>query len=96
MFLNRNEAVQWLQDLARQISELSEALVQVNKSKKLNPQYVTDPQGNRTAVILPIEEYDELLEDLEDLATIAGRRDEPFIPHEQVLEELRNDGCLPD
>ena len=63
---------------------------------KLNPQYVTDPEGHRTAVILPIEEYNELLEDLDDLAAIAERNDEPTIPHERVVEELKQDGCLSD
>ncbi len=35
--------------------------------------YVVDENGNRTAVMLPIEEYEELLEDLQDLAVIAQR-----------------------
>ncbi|MHC4177646.1 MAG: hypothetical protein ACYSWU_09070, partial [Planctomycetota bacterium] len=30
----------------------------------VHPQYVTDSDGRKTAVILPIEEYHELLEDL--------------------------------
>ena len=46
--------------------------------------YVVDENGNRTAVMLPIEEYEELLEDLQDLAVIAQRRDEPTEPQ---LEE---------
>ena len=29
-----------------------------------NVQYVTDANGERTAVILPLDEYEELLEDL--------------------------------
>ncbi len=29
--------------------------------------------GKRTAVILPIEEYEEMLQDLDDLAVIARR-----------------------
>lgn len=57
-------------------------------------QYVTDETGNRTAVILPIEVYNELLEDLGDLAAIAETRDEPTIPHEQFVQELKNEGLL--
>ena len=49
-----------------------------------------------TAVILPIEEFNELLEDLSDLAAIAERRDEPTVPHGQAVAELKKDGCLPD
>ena len=63
---------------------------------KLHPQYVTDSQGHKTAVILPIEEYDGLLEDLSDLAVVAHRRGEPTIPHDQVVAELKEDGHLPD
>lgn len=32
--------------------------------------------GDKTAVIVPIEEFQELMEDIEDLATIAERREE--------------------
>lgn len=39
-------------------------------------------------MILPIADYLELLEDLEDLATIAERRNETTIPLEDVLTEL--------
>jgi PHD/YefM family antitoxin component YafN of YafNO toxin-antitoxin module len=45
--------------------------------------------GKRKAVILPIEEYEELLEDLYDLGLIASRRNEPSIPFEEVLRRLK-------
>lgn len=60
----------------------------------LHPNYVTDSHGRQTAVILPIEEFNELLEDLEDLAAVAERVSEPTIPHEQVVRELKQDGYL--
>ena len=63
---------------------------------QFHPEYVTDGEGNRKAVILPIEEYEGLLEDLEDLAVVAERKQESTIPHEQLLEELNKDGILPD
>ncbi len=63
---------------------------------KLHPQYVTDSDGHQTAVILPIKEYNGLLEDLDDLATVAERVGEPTIPHDQVVRELKEDGYLPD
>lgn len=65
-------------------------------AETLHPQYVTDSEGRQTAVIIPIEEYNELLEDMKDLAAIAERANEPTIPHEQVLKELRDDGLLSD
>ncbi len=61
-----------------------------------HPQYVTDSDGRKTAVILPIEEYDELLEDLADLAVVAERRGEPMVPHDRVVTELEKDGPLSD
>ena len=50
--------------------------------------YITDDRGERTAVVLPISDYEKLLEDLEDLAVVAERRAEPTIPHEQFVSEL--------
>ena len=62
----------------------------------LHLQYVTDAEGRKTAVILPIQEYDELLEDLGDLAVVAERRDEPTVSHDRVRTELKRDGFLSD
>lgn len=42
-------------------------------------QYVVDEHGNRVAVILPLQEYEQLQEDLHDLAVFAERRDEPTV-----------------
>ena len=64
--------------------------------EKLHPQFITDSSGRQTGVILPLEEYNELLEDLDDLAAIAERADEPTIPHAKVVAELKKDGCLSD
>lgn len=36
----------------------------------LNPQYITDKNGKKTAVILKIKEYQRILEELEDAADI--------------------------
>ena len=63
---------------------------------ELHPRYVTDSAGHQTAVILPIEEYNGLLEDLDDLAAAAERASEPTVPHAQVVKELRDDGYLSD
>ena len=57
-------------------------------------QYLTNDHGERTAVVLPISDYEMLLEDLDDLAVVAERRDEPVIPHEQFIAELQRDGTL--
>ncbi|MCF7965531.1 MAG: hypothetical protein K9L79_08320 [Methylobacter tundripaludum] len=52
------------------------------------PQYITDSNGQKLSVILPMADYLELLEDLEDWATIAERKDEGSIPLEGVLKEF--------
>jgi len=57
-------------------------------------QYLTDEAGKKTAVVLPITDYEKLLEDLDDLAVIAERREEPTILHEQFKAELKRDGIL--
>lgn len=59
-------------------------------------QYVTDEDGQKKAVLMPIAEYERLMEDLSDLATIADRRKEPTVSHEEFLAELKKDGILPD
>lgn len=56
--------------------------------------YLTDEAGKKTAVVLPMPDYQKLLEDLDDLAAIAERREEPTIPHEEFKAELRRDGLL--
>jgi hypothetical protein len=60
----------------------------------LHPEFITDIDGNKKAVILPIAEYEELLEDLQDLAVAAERKNEPTVSHEQLTEELKRDGLL--
>ena len=60
----------------------------------LHPQYVTDADGRRTAVLLSIEAFEAMVEDLEDLAVVAERRDEPTVAHADVVAQLRQDGLL--
>ena len=61
----------------------------------MSAQYVSDENGRRTAVLLPIEDYERLIEDLQDLAAIAERRDEPTVSHADLVAELKRDGLLP-
>lgn len=60
----------------------------------LQEQYVVDREGQKTAVIISIDEYEELLEDLHDLSIIAERRDEPTITFEDIKKGLKEDGLL--
>ncbi len=62
--------------------------------KQLEVQYVTNHNGEKTAVILPIAEFQELVEDIEDLAAVAERREEPTVSHEDLIVELKRDGLI--
>ena len=57
-----------------------------------NVQYITDAQGHKTAVILPIEDYEELLEDLHFGEAARESKDEPSRPFDKVLKEMRENG----
>jgi PHD/YefM family antitoxin component YafN of YafNO toxin-antitoxin module len=61
---------------------------------KFREHYVIDEKGQKTAVIIPVEDYEELLEDIHDLAIIAERRDEPTIAFEELKKKLKKDGLL--
>ena len=62
--------------------------------RQLKPQYVTNEAGEKTAIILPIEAFEELLEDIEELAIVAERREEPTMAHDQLVTELKRDGLI--
>ena len=57
-------------------------------------QFITSEDGKKTAVVLPIEDYEKLLEDIEDLAVLAERREEPSVSHAEMLSELKRDGLV--
>jgi hypothetical protein len=43
---------------------------------------------------VPIEEYEELLQDLDDLAVIARRKNEPTIPLAEIKRRLKGNGAI--
>ena len=50
--------------------------------------FLLDEEGKRKSVVMPVEEYLQMLEDIQDLALIAERKDEPTEPLDAVLERL--------
>jgi PHD/YefM family antitoxin component YafN of YafNO toxin-antitoxin module len=56
--------------------------------------YVVDPKGKKTAVILSLKRYQELMADLHDLAVVAERRKERSISLQEMTRRLRRDGLL--
>jgi PHD/YefM family antitoxin component YafN of YafNO toxin-antitoxin module len=57
-------------------------------------QYIIDNEGKKTAVIIPIEQYEKLLEDLHDLAVVAERRAEEPISLKEMKRRLKDNGLL--
>ena len=64
--------------------------------RELKVQYITNESGEKTAVVLPIVEFLELMEDMEDLAVVAERREEPTVNHDKLITELKRDGLISD
>lgn len=59
-----------------------------------NTQYVTNADGERTGVILSVEDYENLLEDFHVIAAAYEAKNELRIPWSEVVEELRVEGKL--
>jgi hypothetical protein len=57
-------------------------------------QFVTDSSGKRTAVMLDLERYGELWEDIYDVLIAREREDEERIPLDQVRRTLVAAGKL--
>lgn len=66
----------------------------MSAANAFHPQFVVDPRGERTSVLLPIAEYEALLDDLSDLAAVAERCGEAVSSHDEVIARLKADGLL--
>ena len=62
--------------------------------RQLQPRYITNAAGERTDVILSMEEFAALLQDLEDLIAITARKEEESVAREEMLAELKRDGLV--
>ncbi|PYU98900.1 MAG: prevent-host-death family protein [Acidobacteria bacterium] len=56
--------------------------------------YVVDGKGRKTGVILNLTEYEQLLEDLHDLAVVAERRAEEPMSSDEMKRRLKRRGLL--
>ena len=56
--------------------------------KALEEQFVVNAKGEKTGVILSIQQYQRLMEDLHDLVVVAERRDEEPISMEELKRRL--------
>lgn len=61
----------------------------------LKERYVVDETGNRVAVLIDIEEYQKVLEALEELESInaydeAKASDDKVVPFDQAIQEIES------
>lgn len=63
------------------------------KTQSTTPEYIIR-NGKPAAVILPLDEYEALIEDLHDLAVIARRKNEPLIPLAEVKRRLKSHAAV--
>jgi len=60
----------------------------------LQEHFVIDAKGKKTGIILPLKQYQRLMEDLHDLAVVAERRAEESISLPELKRRLKKDGLL--
>ena len=50
--------------------------------------FLVDSKGMRTHAVLPIQEYEELMEDMYDLSIARSRVDDEDVPLDEALKSL--------
>ena len=61
----------------------------------MKTQFVTNEKGKKVAAVVPIREYEDLLQDIRSAVIIERRRHEKTYPWKDLKEELTRDGILP-
>lgn len=64
----------------------------MEQAKKIK--YITDESGTKQSVVIPVETYEEMLEDIQDLVAIAERSDEQTISLDELKKSLKADGLI--
>lgn len=59
----------------------------------INPQFITDNTGKKLSVILPVEEFNAIMEELDEIEDIhlydnSKKNDEPSIPIDEAFKEI--------
>ncbi len=62
----------------------------------VNPQYITDNTGRKISVVLPMNEFKNIMEELEDLEDLrlydaAKMSNEPSIPIDEAFKIIEED-----
>lgn len=56
--------------------------------------YITDENGKKTSIVIPIKRYERLMEDIYDLAIVAERKNQNSISLDEMKKRLKSDGGL--
>ena len=64
------------------------------KNKVSAQTFVVDSKGKMTAVILPIDLFEELMEDIYDLRIVAERKNEKPIAAKELTKRLKKLGLV--
>jgi hypothetical protein len=56
--------------------------------------YLVDKKGNKTDVVLILEEYEELIEDIHDLSVALERQNDKRVTLRELEERFKEDGLL--
>ncbi len=59
-----------------------------------SPKFIIDKNGKKVSVLLTIEEYNELLEDIHDLKVVMERREEDTMSIDNLKDSLKRDGTI--
>lgn len=62
--------------------------------KAVQEHFVFDSKGKKKGVVLSIKKYQELLEDLHDLAVVAERRKEKTVSLKEMKHRLKKIGII--
>lgn len=54
----------------------------------MSTKFLTDKKGKKIAAVIPIKEYEEMMEDLIDLAASVERRNDETVPWEKLKKDL--------
>lgn len=57
-----------------------------------NIQYITDAAGRRISVVVPIDEYEKMLEDLKVCKTVLQGNEDQTLDYTEAVKEMRKTG----
>jgi len=61
----------------------------------MSTQFLTNEKGKKIAALIPIREYEDLLQDIHSAAIIERRRNAKTYPWDDLKQKLIKDGILP-